>query len=95
MVCLTVGKRKVFRILAYNPQRRVWTIRDKAYADSDAAERAEALEHKGLRVRVIPGTEKVTTIKPPVNCETRRWREAASARMSDLADAAKHYKSPG
>jgi hypothetical protein len=88
-------QRKVFKVLAYNATRRVWTVRDKAYAHDSAAQIAEALQHKGLRVRVVPSTEKVLTVKPAINCEIRRWREEVSGKMSDLADASKRYKSPG
>jgi hypothetical protein len=37
----------------------------------------------------------VPVIKPAVNNETRAWRLDRAARMSDLADANKRYKSPG
>lgn len=88
-------QRKVFKVLAYNASRRVWTMRDKAYSHDIATEKAEALQHKGLRVRVVPGTERVLTVKPPINCETRRWREEEMGKMLDRADAKKRYKSPG
>jgi hypothetical protein len=88
-------QRNVFKVLAYNPTRMVWTVREKAYAADMAAEIAESLQHKGLRVRVQPGTEKVLMVKPPINSEIRKWREEVSGQMSDLADAKKRYKSPG
>jgi hypothetical protein len=55
-----------------------------------------ALKQQGLRVRVIKNQRKLPEpVKPAINNHTRAWREAEAARMIDLADARKRYKSPG
>jgi hypothetical protein len=88
----------VWRVLAWNPVQMAWTVRSSHDDVGDAAEEAEALRRKDKRLRVMVVGRRVMrglAIKPPVNNATRAWRLDRAGRMSDLADAAKRYKSPG
>lgn len=86
-----------WRVLAWNTVQLAWTVRSRHDTRGDADEHAEALRHRHprLRVTVAGGVRTVPVIKPAVNNQTRAWRLDRAARMSDLADAAKRYKSPG
>jgi predicted alpha/beta-fold hydrolase len=83
--------------MAMDPVRLVWTVRSSHDSKAEAKEHAEALQHRNpkLRVRIKPAMEPVLSIKPAVNNQTRTFREQVTAKMSDLADAKKYYKSPG
>ena len=87
----------VWRVLAMDPVRMVWTVRSTHDDMDDAQEAAEALQHRDqrLRVRVKPGKMRMLEIKPAVVNSTTHFRQSVAARMSDLADARKYYKSPG
>lgn len=86
-----------WRVLAWNTVQMTWTVRSSHATKDDADEHAQALRyrHPRLRVMVAGGLRSVLGVKPPVNNETRAWRLNRAAAMSDLADAAKRYKSPG
>lgn len=90
-----VVRKKVARVLAMDPVRRVWTVRRSFTEVPDACRYAAELRSKGLRVRVVPAEKKVLTVKPLVLSETRDHRHRVSGQMSDLADARKRYKSMG
>jgi hypothetical protein len=87
----------VWRVLARDAVRMVWTVRSTHDDLSDAQQAAEALQHHDprLRVRVKPATKSIVEIKPPVVNGTTHFRREVAYRMSDLADAKKYYKSPG
>jgi hypothetical protein len=88
----------IWRVMAWNPVQMAWTVRSTHTDPVLAAEHADALRHKDRRLRVLvvkAGVKRVLQIKPPVHNETQRWRYQHAARMSDLADANKRYKSPG
>jgi len=87
----------VWRVLAWNPVLRVWTVRSTHNTQTDAAEHAEALQHRRrlLRVRVVPATTRQLRVIPPINNASRLWRLSQAERMSQLADDKKRHKSPG
>ena len=90
--------RPVWRVMAWNPTRLVWTVRSTHDNESDAAEHAEALwwSQPKLRVMVTKGTVRVTIFSNPPICNvSKQFREQQAAQMSDLADAKRYYKSPG
>lgn len=90
-------RKPVWRVLAWNPKRRVWTVRRTFDTKAEAQAHAEAMQHHdpGLRVRVKPATEVVLTIKQTVVNDATKFRQAMAARMSVLSDDKKRYKSPG
>lgn len=88
----------MWRVLAWNPVQMSWTVRSEHTRRADADEHAEALRHRDsrARVRVAGGRSRMApAIAPPVNNQTRAWRLDQAGAMSDRADAAKKYKSPG
>lgn len=88
----------VWRVMAWNTVQMAWTVRSTHDDVADAAEHAEALRHRHPRLRVMVAGRRVMrglAVTPPVNNATRAWRLDQAGRMSDLADAAKRYKSPG
>jgi len=95
---MSAASTTVWRVVAWNPVRFVWTVRSTHRVAGDAHEHAEALRWRQprLRVKVIEATVRVLPgPKPPINNPTRKWRLAQAERMSELADAKKRYKSPG
>lgn len=85
----------VFKLLAFDPVRRVWTIRSTCDGLDALCLAASRLRQRGLRVRVLPGVRKVLTIKPDNNTASRLFREQQMQASIELADAKKRYKSPG
>jgi hypothetical protein len=90
-------RKPVYRVLGWDPVRFVWTVRSTHDDEVEAAEHAEAMQHRNprLRVMITPATTKLLTVKPQVDSEFRNWRLKVAGQMSDLADAKKRYKSPG
>jgi hypothetical protein len=86
----------VFRVWAWNTKTMSWTMRGEPLDTvGEAVEVAEALQHKGLRVRVVPSKKYVVPVAPPIINATREFRQQQAGRMIELADANKRYKSPG
>jgi hypothetical protein len=90
-------EKPVYRVWGWDSKRLVWTLRSSHDDGIEAAEHAEALQHRNprLRVMITPNTTKLLVVKPPINSEFRAWRQQIAGQMSDLADAKKKYKSPG
>jgi hypothetical protein len=90
--------RPVWQVMAWNPVQMSWTIRSTHDDADDAAQHAEALRHRDGRLRVMVAGRRVRrglAVAPAVNNATRAWRLDQAARISDLADANKRFKSPG
>jgi hypothetical protein len=83
--------------MAWNTAQLAWTVRSTHATREDADEHAQALRHRDARARVmVTGTRRrVLSVMAPINNPTRAWRLDQAGRMSDRADAAKRYKSPG
>jgi len=78
----------VWRVLAYNSVRRLWTVRSMHSTQDEACEHAEALQHRHryLRVRVVPATRhqrRQIGVIPPINDASRLFR------LSQLTDEQK------
>lgn len=78
-----------------DPVRRIWTLRYTEDSMEAACRQASALRQSGLRVRVLPHTQKLLSVKPAINNATRTWREEQAEAQIVKADANKRYKSPG
>jgi len=86
----------VWRVMAMDPVRRVWTLRKECETEAKARAEADDLhDNDRLRVRIIPHQQRPLSIKPAVYNSARTWREEQLARQVELADAKKRYKSPG
>ena len=94
---MPVIHQRVWRVLAWDGQRMQWVIQASRDQRADADDLAKAMQHAAprRRVRVAPAKKRVLLVKPPVNNTTREFRLAQAARMCELADANKRYKSPG
>jgi hypothetical protein len=90
-------RKPIWRVLAWNARRQLWTVRSTHDVQADAAETAEAMQHHDpkLRVRVKPATTTILEIKPAIVNDATNFRQHIAGKMSDLADAKKRYKSPG
>ena len=90
-------KKSVWRVLAWNAKRQLWTIRSTHDEQDDAAQHAEAMQHHDprLRVRIKPSIATVLEIKPAIVNSSTHFRHTTAGQMSDLADSKKRYKSPG
>jgi hypothetical protein len=90
------ARSKVWHVLGYNTEWRAWTIRSTHDNPHDALDAMRMLRAGGLRARVLGASKPAALdVKPAVNNATRTWRLERAGAISDLADAAKRYKSPG
>src|SRR5215212_10226775 len=85
----------VWRVLACDRTRLVWTVRSTHYNEEDALQHQEALRHKGLAAMIQEHATPILTIMPQNHSKSKEWREAEAQKLMDLADARKRYKSPG
>lgn len=85
-----------WRVLGWDVTTMMWTVRHWTADHNEAADRAEALEHRGARARIVVAPRWVTVpTPPPAPTAAARFRQAQAAAMVDRFDALKRYKSPG
>lgn len=85
-----------YRVMVWNVDAMQWRVLSTHDSYITAVKDATVLLWQSKRVRIQPYKKRAPLkIKPPNNTQSRKHRDYAAYQMSDLADAKKHYKSPG
>ena len=85
-----------WRVLGWDATTMMWTVRHWTADRTEATDRAEALEHRGTRARIVVAPRWVVVpTPPPAPTAAARHRYEQAAAMAERFDALKRYKSPG
>lgn len=90
--------KQTWRIMRWDARTQMWLLHSEYKDEVIATQHAEDMKRRSPRIRIwlYPATRPVIApVKPPVNNDSRAWREEQLGEQIELQDANKRYKSMG